>query len=474
MVKNYFIPTEQNNNKPYLLRKIAIVAYSILLIFVNTMGGFLGIEEAYASTITPGNIISLTNKERSAGGLNTLSNNPKLASAALAKANDMLEKQYWDHFGPNGETPWQFIRASGYAYVYAGENLAKGFRTSEGVVEAWMASPTHKANIMSGNYKDIGIAVVEGQLLGKQTILVVQMFGNLTSSVQGVAESPKPKVEKPSVPTKPKVVTGDSKVVTPKEQGEIRSIQILSPENGATYMDPGMNVKGQASNIEGEYIIDVVEGDKVIGSTKSNRSTWEVEKGSDWSEGEHKIVANLNGTEVKSQEISFTMDSTAPKVDLQSVMVEDHEEQYVLKFNILGDWDSINIILGSEILPVVETKGQQSILASIPKDKDTSSVFINLADKVGNSSSVDISEYFLKEETEEDTKSRIIPIIGLSIKDGINIGIVLFVFILLIVEIFIYAKKGQLKQATGDLFTVGAWWLVISVAIFNGFSGIIT
>lgn len=185
MIKNYFIPTEHNNNKPYLLRKIAIVGYSILLILVNTMGGFLGIEEAYASTITPGNIISLTNKERTAGGLGTLTNNSKLASAALAKANDMLAKQYWDHFGPNGETPWQFIRASGYAYVFAGENLAKGFRTSEGVVEAWMASPTHRANIMSGNYRDIGVAVVEGELLGKQTILVVQMFGNLNKFCAG-------------------------------------------------------------------------------------------------------------------------------------------------------------------------------------------------------------------------------------------------------------------------------------------------
>jgi len=46
--------------------------------------------------------------------------------------------------------------------------------------------------------------------------------------------------------------------------------------------------------------------------------------------------------------------------------------------------------------------------------------------------------------------------------------------VLLVIEIIIYARKGQLKQAAGDLFTVGAWWLVISVAIFNGFSGIIT
>ncbi len=473
MVKNFFIPTEHNNDKPYLLRKIAIVAYSVLLILVNTMGGFLGIEQAYASTITPGNIITLTNKERNAGGLSTLVNNPKLASAALAKANDMLEKGYWDHFGPNGETPWQFIRASGYVYVYAGENLAKGFRTSEGVVEAWMASPTHRDNIMSRNYRDIGIAVVEGELLGKQTVLVVQMFGNLTSSVQGATESVTPPKVDSKTPSRPKVVTGKDKVVTPTEQGEIRSIQITSPENGVTYMDPNLNVKGQTSNIAGEYIIDVIEGEKVVGSTKSNTATWEVEKGSDWSEGEHKIIANINGSEVKSSEVTFVLDSTAPTVDLESVMVEDAQSQYVLKFNILGEWDMINIVLGSEILLVPAIKGESSIVGQIPKDKDITSVFINLADTAGNSSSLDISEYFVDKEVKE-ANSRLIPIIGLSVKDGINIGIVLFVFTLLLTEIIIYAKKGRLKEASGDLFTIGAWWLVISVAIFNGFSGVIT
>lgn len=471
MIKNCFIPTEHNNNKPYLLRKIAIVGYSILLILVNTMGGFLGIEEAYASTITPGNIISLTNKERTAGGLGTLTNNSKLASAALAKANDMLAKQYWDHFGPNGETPWQFIRASGYAYVFAGENLAKGFRTSEGVVEAWMASPTHRANIMSGNYRDIGVAVVEGELQGKQTILVVQMFGNLTSSVQGVTEQPAP-APVSAKPT-PKVVTGEKKVITPKEQGEIRSIQITSPENGRTYMNPNMTVKGETSNVTGEYIVDVLEGDQIIGSTKTDTNTWEVEKGSDWSEGEHKIIANLNGTQVKSPEVSFHIDSTAPTVDLETVMVQEQESLYILTFDIVGEWENINIILGSEILPVNVAKGEQSVTANISKEKDVSSVFINLADQAGNSSSVEISEYFVEEPVEEE-KSRIIPLMGLSVKDGINIGIVLFVFVLLVIEIVIYARKGQLKQAAGDLFTVGAWWLVISVAIFNGFSGIIT
>ena len=114
MIKNCLIPNKRNKFKPYLLRKIAILCYSLVLVFVNSFGGFLGIDQAKASSISSANIIALTNQERSSQGLNTLNNNSQLAAAALAKANDMFEKQYWDHFGPNGETPWQFIRAAGY------------------------------------------------------------------------------------------------------------------------------------------------------------------------------------------------------------------------------------------------------------------------------------------------------------------------------------------------------------------------
>ena len=131
ILKNCLIPTKENNYKAYLLRKVSILIYSFILIFVNSFGGLLGINQAYASAITPNNIIYLTNQERGKLGLTALTSNAKLSAAAQAKANDMFAKQYWDHFGPNGETPWQFIRGAGYSYVYAGENLAKGFRTLE-------------------------------------------------------------------------------------------------------------------------------------------------------------------------------------------------------------------------------------------------------------------------------------------------------------------------------------------------------
>ena len=68
----------------------------------------------------------------------------------------MFSKNYWAHFAPDGSTsPWDFIHQSGYNYIFAGENLAKGFTDANSVVAAWMNSPSHRENILSNKYKDV-------------------------------------------------------------------------------------------------------------------------------------------------------------------------------------------------------------------------------------------------------------------------------------------------------------------------------
>ncbi len=104
----------------------------------------------------------------------------------------MFAKNYWAHNSPTGGTPWDFIIGAGYHYTVAGENLAKNFSDSQSVVNAWMASPTHRANMIKPGYKEIGFAVVNGTLNGEETTLVVQMFG--ASSGAPIAEAPKPVV----------------------------------------------------------------------------------------------------------------------------------------------------------------------------------------------------------------------------------------------------------------------------------------
>ncbi|NMC35699.1 hypothetical protein GYA49_01500 [Candidatus Beckwithbacteria bacterium] len=124
-------------------------------------------------------IISLVNLQRQKEGLTPLKPNDKLAAAAKAKANDMFEFGYWDHYSPTKRPPWTFILNAGYDYHYAGENLAKDYYDDQSLVQAWMDSEPHKANILNKNYEDIGIAIMQGELNGKDTVLVVQMFGAL-------------------------------------------------------------------------------------------------------------------------------------------------------------------------------------------------------------------------------------------------------------------------------------------------------
>jgi len=131
----------------------------------------------YASFIPPQTIVELTNNERIKLGLSPLKFNETLSKAAAAKAANMFQKGYWAHNAPDGTEPWSFILASGYSYLHAGENLARDFNSPESVVTAWMNSPTHKANLISAKYHDIGVAVVDGNLNGVETTLVVQMFG---------------------------------------------------------------------------------------------------------------------------------------------------------------------------------------------------------------------------------------------------------------------------------------------------------
>jgi len=122
-------------------------------------------------------LIDLTNSERSQHELASLKENMTLDDAALAKAQDMFTNQYFAHTSPKGIEPWYWIDQSGYAYVYAGENLAIDFQSSGKLFEAWMDSPAHAENILQQQYRDIGIAALSGVMHGQKTTVVVQVFG---------------------------------------------------------------------------------------------------------------------------------------------------------------------------------------------------------------------------------------------------------------------------------------------------------
>jgi uncharacterized protein YkwD len=191
LVIHWFTPHYTNNHRPKLLQPAGLSVVVALFMLVQTSlqlvrmspmlpGGFV---LGYASSISPSQVVEMTNARRSEVGLSALVVNEKLNQAAQAKAAHMFANDYWAHIAPDGTTPWMFIKNAGYGYSVAGENLARDFGDSGSMMQAWMESSTHRANIMHQKYTQIGIAVVDGKLNGVETTLVVQMFGTPTNLV---------------------------------------------------------------------------------------------------------------------------------------------------------------------------------------------------------------------------------------------------------------------------------------------------
>ena len=168
---------------------VVIGLYTLLQLTMNQITMNYPQILGYASDIAPEEIVRLTNLERKSQGLSEVRLDSNLSAAAAQKAADMVARDYWAHVSPVGTQPWYFVSNSGYAYKYAGENLARDFADPDSVVKAWMNSPTHRENLLSSRYQDIGVAVIDGKLGGRETTLVVQMFGtklNATGSILSV------------------------------------------------------------------------------------------------------------------------------------------------------------------------------------------------------------------------------------------------------------------------------------------------
>lgn len=199
-LRHLFIPHESNNHRAKLLHNDALFLLVVILFFGTfVLSGFksrfpsvLGVT----ADITSEKLLLLTNQTREKNGIPPLSINTKLTSAAQSKADDMFLQGYWAHNAPDGKTPWVFIKAAGYNYVYAGENLARGFDNTDDVIKAWMGSPTHRENVLSQNYRDVGFAVKKGRLNGEETILIVEELGASSGTIAQSASSSKALSEK--------------------------------------------------------------------------------------------------------------------------------------------------------------------------------------------------------------------------------------------------------------------------------------
>lgn len=234
-----FTPRETNNYKAKSLHIDFLTFYLIgALLLAFTMKGikpYFNNVLGFATDISVDRLYELTNSIRAQNSLPTLQYNPILSAAAEKKAQDMFAKNYWSHFAPDGTSPWDFMLKSGYQYEFAGENLAKNFLFSQGVVDAWMNSPTHRDNVLRKDYTEVGYAIANGVMNGEETTLVVQMFGTPLNKMISTVSQKEPPVKSAQPAVKPETLTKGTDVVLGRDIVKPK-VNMLPISFNATYV----------------------------------------------------------------------------------------------------------------------------------------------------------------------------------------------------------------------------------------------
>lgn len=185
-------------------RIFAVIGLGLLVNMVWFRAPVNGSVLSYTTNTTISGLLAATNQERTSRGIAALSLNSQLNNAAAAKAQDMVDRDYWAHETPDGDPPWVFVDAAGYAYKAVGENLAYGFPDSASTVTGWMNSPGHRDNMLNTIYSHVGFGMANSENYqdnGNQTVVVAFYAAPLYAS-QPTPVTTTPKVE-PSQTSQP-------------------------------------------------------------------------------------------------------------------------------------------------------------------------------------------------------------------------------------------------------------------------------
>ncbi|MES2315372.1 MAG: CAP domain-containing protein [Patescibacteria group bacterium] len=240
-LQKYFIPHEGNEYKPHFLRHESMLAVFLVVIIVEL--GFLAQvfivfdKTKFLAAVLPGVLTSLANDDREANNLPPLKHNDLLQKAAELKAHDMATLGYFAHTSPAGITPWHWLDVVGYNYTMAGENLAVNFYESGDVDQAWMNSPTHRANILKDGFTEIGIGVANGTYKGRDTIFVAQFFGTPLRVIPKPTPAPTTATPTPTTPAPkpaPKPTPRPTTTLTQNQTPTRAPLQVLGEQSSPT------------------------------------------------------------------------------------------------------------------------------------------------------------------------------------------------------------------------------------------------
>ncbi len=464
-MRRFLLPSSKNNYTPLLLHRSALVIYVVVIFLFNIVVGQLQISSVYAD-VDASALYGLHNSTRSSNGLPTLSINQQLVTSATNKAKAMLDSDCWDHYCPPGTSPWSFILNTGYEYVYAGENLGEGFTNSSTLMNAWMNSATHRANILNSNFIEIGIGFASGPFQGNTNNTVVVVHFGARQKVAPTA-SPKP-LQQVSVNTNQNTTTPTSKPILPTPTRQILptsvpSVIIESPLDGSVLNNSQPEIKGQKPETS---TLDIVINDKSLGKVDAKGSNFSFRPSIALVEGEQnlKTVTYINNKLVtESETISFTIDTTPPVIEEESLKVsyKNDTEKDIISITLKTMSDSIKVSTNVENNGFAKLDSGEWIL-EIGKESIPGNAIIAITseDKAGNKSILEIPgeeilgyfdhNLFLTEDMGENIVTKSSPfsssllsnIKGGGLRSQVNFIFILFLCALCMLDFYVIHKSG--------------------------------
>lgn len=278
--KDFFIPHHGNGFLPHSLHPRRLMFYTVAAIAVKMILFILIFTYPIEVWLSPDiaqeqskQIIKLTNEFRATKNIFPLKENSLLDQAAYAKVQDMLVNQYFDHISVTKKGLSDWLKISGYKYSVGGENLAMGFLSADDVMQSWLASPSHRANLADPEFKEIGTNVVAGAFMGADTTLAAQIFAapeeniEINNSVfvnkgKQLAKTKKPikkssivkKIPKPSLTKQiAKQITSKDKIIMKVTAPEAQTLDVYL--DGELVAEEPVKKDNQA-----EFSIDPTEG----------------------------------------------------------------------------------------------------------------------------------------------------------------------------------------------------------------------
>lgn len=477
-ILDFLIPTSRNNFSPkvFKVKTLALLTASIFLFNYSAIAFFPDtFTKVNAAGVNSSELVDLTNQARMDAKLNPLSTNQKLINAARAKAQDMFAKGYWAHFGPNGESPWQFIKEAGYSYIYAGENLAKGFTSSLNVHNAWMNSQAHRDNILRAEFKDIGIYVQSGSLAGEETILVVEMFGTPTSTTSG-SPNVRPNVQAIIDKTPPGAPI------------------ILEPINNSYTNKDKFNIKGNAEN---KSEVTIYDNKIPLGKAISEGGAFDYSPSLNYPEGENTFEADskdpANNISPKSIPVKVTIDKTSPFINTDNFIITKEiivNNEFEFKISITDNY-ALKEIKYDQSEGIKDLKLSDGGYTGITSINNKNKITITATDMAGNVGIADLlPEEILKKvfEYKHQTQGGVNPNIleerntihlasffnNLNIKQQVNLAIAVILILLLVYDaIKIHKMQDYIINRSKSLFNLMQIGFVLLLAAIGGFGSIV-